>query len=86
MNCLFWSVLAGFYLVLAIVSIIVSRPIFRDFKEIVKHGGGSGLQTKNGKLIWFEGLFIRAFKAIIITDIVGFFLATAAAVISALWI
>ena len=38
----------------------------------------------DGQSIWIEGLFIKAFKAIIITDIFGFIIAAVAAVISAL--
>ena len=57
MVCVFWSVLAGFYLALSIVTIIVSIPIFRRFKEIVEAEVGFSLHTENGQSIWMDSLY-----------------------------
>jgi len=84
MTYIFWSILAAFYLALSLVTIVVCRPIFKRFKEITETPMGNFLETESGRTIWIEGLFIRAFKAIIITDIIGFFVSAAAAVVSAI--
>lgn len=78
---LFWSVLALFYLLLTIVTFISSRPIKKNLAELAQEGPDSSLETIEGKEISLNETLYRAYKNIIITDMIGFALAAAAAII-----
>ena len=77
----FWLVLALFYLALAVVTFIKSRPIKRDLAGLAQEGPDSFLQTTGGKEISLNKTLSSAYKSIIITDMMGFFLAAIAAIV-----
>jgi len=79
----FWGVLALFYLVLAIVTYKKGRPVLKTLGELedtIKYPDPKGKEEPVG----LESLLYKAFKPIFITDVIGFILATVAAVISGL--
>ena len=76
---LFWLVLALFYLALAIVLVVKSRPIKKNLAELAQEGPDSFLETAKGKEISLNQTLFSAYKSIIITDVVGFVLAALAA-------
>lgn len=80
---LFWLILALFYLVLALVTFISSRPVRHMFTKLIREGG-TDLVTEEGEEISIENTMYRAYKGIITTDIIGFVFAAVAAVISVL--
>jgi hypothetical protein len=77
----FWLVLALFYLALTIVTFIMSRPIRKKLEALVQEGPDSSLQTTEGKEISLNQTLFSAYKSIIITDMIGFFLAALAAIV-----
>ena len=78
----FWLVLALFYLVLAIVTYLSSKTIKKNLEILAQEGPDSSLETKEGKEISLNENLYRAYKAIIITDTIGFVLAAAATAIT----
>ena len=84
-SSLFWFILALFYLALAIVTFVGSRPIKYMFAQLAKEGADSVLETAEGEEISLNDNIYRAYKSIIITDIIGFVLAAVAAVVSVLF-
>ena len=84
--CIFWSVLALFYLGLAIATFVSSRPIQKDFASLAEEGPDLYLTLKNSKEVSLNRNLHRAYKAIIITDVIGFILAAAASIISAFFV
>ena len=78
---IFWSVLSGFYLVLAIVTCISGRHILRKTAKLKEPR--DVITSRDGE-VGLESTFHSALKAIIITDILGFLLAAIAAIISGL--
>ena len=83
METLFWSVLAGLCLTLAIVTLILSGSVLRQLTTL-KGSFMTERDPKNKKYYTLDSALHRAFKGIIIVDSVGFSLAAIAAVISAL--
>lgn len=82
---IFWGVIALFYLVLAIVTYITGKPVLDALADAAKQGDTRvWVSEKRKQLIGQESLWHRAFKAIFITDVVGFILAAIAATIPAL--
>jgi len=69
-----------FYLALAVVVYKTSRPILRALSIMLKEGD----TIIWGEEVGLESVLNKAFKAIYITDVVGFILASVAAVISAI--
>ncbi len=82
---LFWVVLAIFYLVLALVTFLSSKPIKYMFAQLAKEGADSVLVTEEGNEISLNNNIYKAYKSIIITDIIGFILAAIAATLSILF-
>lgn len=78
---LFWSVLALFYLALATVTFITTRPIQRNLATIKKQIDMTANNEKGETISQGETLY-RAFKGMTLTDIIGFILAAAAAIMS----
>ncbi len=78
---LFWFVLALFYLSLAIVTFVTSRPIKSNLAQLAQEGPDLWVTTVEGKDVSLNENLYRAYKSIIITDIIGFLLAVAAAII-----
>jgi hypothetical protein len=81
-SSLFWIVLALFYLILALITYISSRPIKYMFSKLAEEGADSVLEIREGEEISLNSTIYKAYKSIIITDIIGFILATVAAGIS----
>ena len=79
---IFWIVLAVFYLSLAISTYIRSRPIQSDLRKLAKEGPDNMISLKDGVSISLNDNIYLAFKNIIITDIIGFILASIAAIIT----
>ncbi len=79
---LFWSVLALFYLGLAIVTLVMGRPVLKGLSVLGEDGDTLVSYSPGTGKVGLESLLHRAFKAIIITDIIGFILAAIAAGIS----
>ena len=82
---LFWSVIALFYLVLAIVTYLMGKPVLKVLGGVSKAGDTIFYTDEEEKeeVVGLETLLHRAFKVIVITDVSGFILAAAAAIISA---
>lgn len=79
----FWIILSLFYLILAIFTFISSRPIKNNLALLSKEGPDSYVtDNKKGKDVSLNENLYRAYRNIIITDIVGFILAASASVIS----
>jgi hypothetical protein len=78
----FWVVLAFLYLALAVGTWLISRPIEKAFALLKEPGDTLVSLDKSGKEVGLESTLHKAYKTIIITDIVGFVLAAIAAVIS----
>ena len=81
---LFWFVLALFYLSLAIVTFVRSRPIKSNLAQLAQEGPDSSLTTVEGKDISLNENLYRAYNSIIVIDIIGFILAAVAAIITIL--
>ncbi len=78
---IFWAILAALYLSLAIVTYVLSRPVLKKL-ALLKETDALVSYDKQGKEVGLESTLYRAFKAIIITDTIGFVLAAFAAGIS----
>jgi hypothetical protein len=78
---IFWSVIALFYFTLTIVTGIALCNLKRDLSKL-DHMSPSGIINNRGKAIPVESTLYKALKAILITDILGFLAATAAAIVS----
>lgn len=78
---LFWSVIALFYLALAIVTYVMGRRVLKCIRVLGGDGDTLVSWSKETGEVGLESTLHRAFKAIIITDIIGFTLAAAAAII-----
>lgn len=82
---IFWIVIAVFYLVLAIVTYMIGRPVLKVLGSAAELGVGSTTTWKVKEGEWetveLESLLHRAFKAIVITDVAGFIVAAMAAAI-----
>ena len=78
---IFWSVLAALYAALAFVTWLASKPVKRELALHVKYAGIVN-EDEKGKQVALESTLQKAFKGIIITDIVGFSLACIAAILS----
>jgi len=76
---IFWLVIAIFYATLAIVTFITSKPLMKALKVMNKHEDSIIWEEEIG----LESLLNKAFRAIFITDMIGFALAAIAAIISA---
>jgi len=78
----FWVVLGLFYLVLSLVVWKEGRPILKDLLLLK---GFDALRSidENGREVGLESTLYKAYRGILITDIVGFALAAIAAVIAA---
>jgi hypothetical protein len=79
----FWSVIALFYFVLAVVTGIALCRLRQDLNKLDKRSP-SGIFNKNGKVVAVESTLYNSIKAILLTDVVGFILATIAAVVSSI--
>jgi hypothetical protein len=82
MNCVFWGVLAGLFLALAIWTWWSGKPILKDLDTLAKEGPDSMIGLGNHIISLNENVH-KAIKGIMITSIIGFFLTSIAAVISA---
>jgi hypothetical protein len=79
---IFWIVIAVFYLSLAIVTYVTGKPVLRSL-TLLSDPGDSIVSYLPGKgEVGLESTVLRAFKAIVITDMAGFILAAMAAAIS----
>lgn len=78
-----WPALALFYLILALVTYMTSRPIKKNLAALAQEGPDSMLVSKKGKEISLNQGLYQAYLGIIMTDIAGFILAAIAALISA---
>jgi len=79
----YWWVLAIFYFVLAIVTWVTSRPILSSFSALMLLGDSLvSYDKKQKKEVGLESTLRRAYKSLIITDVVGFVLASIAAIVS----
>ena len=82
---IFCSVLALFYLSLAIITGIMGKPVLNKLSALKAPGDSLvSIIEKTGEEVGLESTLHKAFKAIIITDIVGFILAAIAALLSAI--
>ena len=77
---IFWSVIALFYFALSIVTLIALRKLKRDFSRL-DDISPSGIFNDKGKVVAVETTLYKALKAILITDILGFLVAAAAAIV-----
>jgi len=77
----FWSVIAFFYFALTVVTGISLYKLKQDLSKLDEISP-SGILNKNGKVVAVESSLYKALKAILVTDILGFLAATAAAVTS----
>jgi len=81
----FWVVLAVFYLILAIVTYVRAKPILKWLKAAAKIRGGiyyTETEIPGGGEAKIEQIVNKAFRDIIIINVSGFILASAAAVAS----
>ncbi len=85
MNSVFWLwiVLAVLFLALAMWALLSGIPIRRDLKELAKEGPHSSLQRIKKPDIELNDTVYKAFNAIFITNLIGFILASGAAILSA---
>jgi hypothetical protein len=77
----FWSVIALVYFVLAVVTGIALYKLRQDLSELDKMSP-SGIFNKNGRVVAVESTLYNSIKAILFADVVGFILATIAAIVS----
>lgn len=77
---IFWSILALFYFVLAVVTGISLRSLKQDLSKL-EDISPSGISNAKGRIVQIEFKLYKALIAILITDIVGFLLAAGAAII-----
>ena len=78
---IFWSVIALFYFALTIVTGIALCKLKQDLSKL-DDISPSGIINKRGEVVPVESTLYKALKAILITDILGFLAATAAAIVS----
>lgn len=78
---IFWSVIAFFYLTLAIVTGKARCDLKQKLSNLDKISP-SGIYNNKGNVVAVEETLYKALKAIYITDIIAFLLATAAAIAS----
>jgi len=76
---IFWAVLAFVYLLLAIVSWLSSKTIYSRLSLLSKEDALTSIDKKTGEEVGLESTVTKAIKAIFITNICGFILASAAA-------
>jgi hypothetical protein len=81
---IFWSVLALVYLILAIVTGRALYKLTQDLSELNERSPTGFILRKSGKAVGIESTLYNALKAILITEIIGFLLATAAAITSSI--
>lgn len=79
---IFWSVIALFYFVLAIVTNIALCKLKQDLSKLDDMSPSGIIINKSGKVVLVESTLYKALKAILITDILGFLAAAAAAIVS----
>ena len=80
---LLWLVIAGLYLALAIGTWLKSKPVRKAFAALKEPRDSLvSYSPELGKEVGLESTLYKAYKTIIVTDIVGFMLAAAAAGIS----
>ena len=80
-SSIFWWILAALYLALAIITWCSSKPVLEKLALLGESDALVSTDTK-GVEVGFESTVHKAFRSIIITDIVGFFIAAFAAAIS----
>jgi hypothetical protein len=80
---IFWSTLAFAYFALSVVTFVALYKLKQDLSRLDEMSP-SGISNKKGNIIPVESTLYKALKAILITDIVGFSAATAAAIVSAI--
>ncbi len=81
---IFWLVIAIFYATLAIVTYVMGKPVIEALVALKTPGDSLvSYSAKLGKEVGLESTLHAAYKATIITDIIGFMLAAIAAIISA---
>ena len=78
----FWIILAGLYLILAIVTFLSGRAILKNF-ALLKQTDALISINERGEEVGLESTLHRAYKAILMTDTIGFVFAALAAIISA---
>jgi hypothetical protein len=78
---IFWSAIAFFYFVLAIVTGIKLLRVKQKLSNL-DDMSPSGIYSKKGEVVAVESELYNAIKAILVTGIIGFLLATAAAITS----
>jgi len=78
----FWIAIAVLYLALAVVTYVVGKPVLKGLAALTKDGNSLVSYLPGKGEIGLESLLHRAFKAIVITDVVGFIVAAIAAAIS----
>jgi hypothetical protein len=81
---IFWSVIALFYFALAIFTGIALYKLKQGLSKL-DDISPSGIFNKKGEVVAVESTLYKALKAILITDIIGFILATFAAIISVIF-
>ena len=76
---IFWSVLALLYLSLAVVTQRMSKPIKEKLKLLSQEDALTSDSPKYGE-VGLESTLYKAYRSILITDVVGLILAATAAV------
>lgn len=78
---IFWSLLAIMYFVLSVITFLARKSLIKDLSTL-DDMSPTGVYNAQGKVVAVESRLYNALKAILITDIIGFFLAAIAAIIS----